>query len=65
GTTWSVSGFGVCNHGATERIDTNRHETTRRPVQNELRRHRTARIDTERHESARQAADMESNKDLK
>jgi len=53
------------NHFATERMVTNRHETSRRSRSNTLRRHRTVRIDTERHQPARQAADMESNKDLK
>ena len=45
-----------------QRIVTNRHETSREPGQNELRRHQTTRIDTERHEPARTSADMESKK---
>src|SRR6185312_3202119 len=51
-----------CNHSVTERIDTERHETSRRPRQKELGPHQTARIDTRRHE---RPVDMESNKDLK
>ena len=54
-----------CNRDATERIVTKRHETSREPGQNELRRHQMTRIDTERHQPARTYADMESKKDLK
>jgi hypothetical protein len=52
----------ACNR---TRIVTNQHRTSRRPLQDERRRHQTTRIDTERHGPTRAAADMESNKDLK
>jgi hypothetical protein len=53
------------NHGATERIDAERHETTRGRVRIGREFVQDAQDDPERHQTTRTVVDMESNKDLK
>ena len=53
------------NPGATKRIITNRHGTSRARVRTGRDPAQNRQIDTERHRTTRTYVDMESNKDLK